>query len=347
MALSRSSKLLIALSLIFIFGLLWATYLFYQLSPAQGGPAGSAIGDQVHIFATSSLPIVIEKGEGFREIANQLAQNGFVRSESMFKTYAILSGSAHKFKPGLYTFTAASSSIEIVRALVNGPSKEITVLIREGETLAEINTTLARYGVIPGSSLAKLAVNDFREKYPFLQNAVSLEGFLFPDTYRFYFGSTAQDVALAMLDNFKQKIDPLISDEGVPQYDAIPVLRRGIFTLPQILTIASMIENEVPGKDDRRIVADIIYRRLKIGMALQIDATTEYANFVGDDRFDTYKNSGLPRGPISNSGLDAIEAALNPKSSTYLYYLTDPKTKKTIFSKDFEEHKMNRAKYLP
>jgi UPF0755 protein len=84
-----------------------------------------------------------------------------------------------------------------------------------------------------------------------------------------------------------------------------------------------------------------------MGMALQIDATVAYAKAVRDERYDTYKNAGLPPGPIDSAGLDAMDAALNPKASPYLYYLSDPKTKKTIFSKTFDEHKANVIKYLP
>jgi UPF0755 protein len=149
-----------------------------------------------------------------------------------------------------------------------------------------------------------------------------------------------------MLTAFATKVGPLVSDEGVADFASIPVLRRGIFSIKDVITIASMIENEVPNSADRKIVADIIYRRLKIGMALQIDATVDYAKERDDDRYNTYLNPGLPRGPISNPGIDAIESALNPKSSPYLYYLSDPKTKKTIFSKTFEEHRANIDKFL-
>lgn len=296
--------------------------------------------------ATSSVPMVIERGEGFRDVAKRLATAGLIRSESAFKLYSLISGSAHQFKPGLYSFSSASSSVDLVRSLVAGPAKEITILIREGETLSEIDAHLARYGVIKQGSLKKVAVSDFVGEFPFLTGAVSLEGFLFPDTYRFYFGSDATQVARTMLSAFSAKVGPLVADEGVPDFNSIPVLRRGIFSIKQVVTIASMIENEVPDSAERRIVADIIYRRLKIGMPLQLDATVLYAKDHDDDRYDTYMNPGLPRGPISNPGVDAIEASLSPKSSPYLYYLSDPKTKRTIFAKDFEEHKANVTKYL-
>lgn len=341
MALSRSFKFFIALGCALVVGLLWLTYLFFNLSPLAGGTL-----DDGTAVSTSSVPFVVERGEGFRAVASSLEEAGLIRSASTFKLYSILSGNAHQFKPGFYSFSAASSSIEIIRTLVAGPSKEISVLIPEGKTLAQIDETLASYGVIKRGTLRSLKPSEFVDKYPFLEQAVSLEGFLFPDTYRFFFGSDARDVARSMLDNFVAKINPLVTDEGKTEYESIPVLRRGIFNLNEIITIASMIEDEVPHTTDRPIVADIMYRRLRINMALQIDATTLYANAIKNPAYDTYKQPGLPPGPISSPGIDAITAALNPKSSPYLYYLSDPKTDKTIFSKTFEEHIENQKKYF-
>ncbi len=340
MAISRSFKFVIGFAALFIVACLWAAYFFYNLSPVSGG-------EGVVAAPTSTVPLIIERGTGFRTVAKELATAGLIRSETDFKFYAILSGSAHQFKPGLYSFSAASSSIQIIHALVKGPDKEITVLIPEGQTLTQIDEILSKFGVIKKGSLVALSPVDFVAKYPFLKNAHSFEGFFFPDTYRFYFGSLAPDVAATMLDNFVAKVTPLVSDEGTANFDQIPVLRRGIFDMHQIATVASIIEDEVPGSADRKVVSDILYRRLKMGMALQIDATVAYAKAMRDERYDTYKNAGLPPGPIDSAGLDAIDAALNPKASPYLYYLSDPKTKKTIFSKTFDEHKANVIKYLP
>lgn len=219
------------------------------------------------------------------------------------------------------------------------------MLIPEGMGLAEIDATMARYGVLAAGTLKGARVADYYDTYPFLRGARSFEGFLFPDTYRFYFDSKPETVIRAMLDNYTARVSPLISDGGAVDWDNIPITRRGIYSSLEITTIASMIEKEVPGSADRRIVADIMYRRLRISMPLQIDATVDYAKKYGA-AYDTYERYGLPPGPIASPGLDALEAALNPKASPYLYYLSDPKTSKTIFSKDFEEHKANSEKYL-
>ena len=112
------------------------------------------------------------------------------------------------------------------------------------------------------------------------------------------------------------------------------------------LIIASMIEKEIPLSSERPLVAGVMYQRLRIDMPLQIDATTLYAKEVKNARYDTYQFYGLPPTPISNPGLDAIWAAAHPQESEFLYYLSDPRTKKTIFGKTIDEHNENRAKYL-
>ncbi len=345
MLLSKSHKIIVGLALFLIIGLLWLAYFYFTLAPVTAAfdLPGTASSTPARVGA---VPIVVEKGEGLKEIAQLLINEQLIRSASAFKLYAILSGSAHQLKPGLYTISQSSSTIDIIRSLVSGPAKEISVLIPEGATLAEIDATLTRYGILRKGALLGLRVSDFYDDYPFLRGARGFEGFFFPDTYRFYFGSEPVAIAKVLLGNYATRVSPLIADENKIDWDNIPITRRGIYNSLQITTIASLIEKEVPDSAERKIVADIIYRRLKIGMALQIDATRDYAKEKGL-RYDTYANSGLPPGPIASPGLDAIEAALNPKSSSYLFYLSDPKTDKTIFSKTFEEHKANILKYLP
>src|SRR3989344_5901708 len=330
---TRGKGILMAIPILLVLGLLWAAYFYYTLSPIA------------EVFVTGE-PVLIQKGDGLKEIADKFEALGYIRSSSAFKFYSLLSGSGHQLKPGLYNISAASSTTEIVRLLVSGPPKEIKVLITEGESLSAIDARLAHLGIIKAGDFLNIKIGDLRAKYSFLVGARSLEGYLFPDTYRFYFDSSPQDAVKPFLDNFAGKVGPLISEDEDVYYDSIPVVRRGIYSINEIVTVASLIEKEVPDSDERRLVSDIIYRRLKIGMALQIDASVAYAKLVGDPRYDTYQFPGFPAGPIASPGLDALTAALNPKSNQYLYYLSDPRTKQTIFSKTFEEHKANTEKYL-
>ena len=309
---------------IIVFFLLWVPYYVYMIGPA------------VDVVPTLGEPepvsFTVEKGSGLRDISSTLASQELIKSAQFFRFYAFLSGQAHQLKPGVYQVSPASSTPEIAKQLVAGPPNEVEVRILEGASLTEIDAQLAAAGVLKAGELIAYPLSTSTiSEYPFLAKAKLFEGFLFPDTYRFYYGSDPEMVVRAMLDNFSEKVAQMIIDSRKSFKD--------------ILTIASMLEKEVPEHDDRKVVAGIMYKRLSIDMPLQIDATVDYAETHGE-LYDTYKRYGLPPGPIGNPGKDAIVAALNPKASTYLYYLSDPETGKTIFSKTFEEHKANKVKYL-
>ncbi|MBI3046306.1 MAG: endolytic transglycosylase MltG [Candidatus Harrisonbacteria bacterium] len=286
--------------------------------------------------------VEILPGTGFKEIAGLLENQKIIRSRNTFLIYGILSGSAHQLKPGNYLLSAGSSTPAIVLSLTRGPEIDREITFPEGVTLKDIDTMLAREKILPAGALINL--NKSRDK--------GLEGFLFPDTYRFFINSNTEQAVRKFLDNFEKK--------------AVPLLGKCLVSsgkCQELLTIASLLEKEAPEFRDRQIIAGIIYKRLEAGIALHIDATITYAKCGGafltcDDpkvyrkdldfqsRYNTYLYNGLPPGPIGNPGLEAIKAALNPIKSEYLYYLSDPKTKKTIFSQTLEEHIENRAKYL-
>jgi len=282
--------------------LLLLPFIAYYMSPA-----GSA---------AESANFYIEKGEGLREIAVKLERAGLIRSRPVFVFYSLFSGSASKFKSGYYSLRADTSVPSLMRLLVAGPAADIKITVREGDTLAQIEKKLVDAGVIKAGALSKF-------------HGKSLEGFLFPDTYRFFKNSSADDVVKKFMTNFHQRAMPALSGANIRLADGKQL------SVYELLTVASIIEKEVPFQEDRRLVAGLLYKRLSIGMGLQVDAAP-----------DTYKYSGLPSRPIANPGLDAIRAATEPKASSYLYYLSDPKTRKTIFSKTFEEHKENKFKYL-
>lgn len=309
--------------------LLWLMYFVYMLGPSSAAADSRATSDE---NSSSTVSFAVAKGEGMREIASALFEGGLIKSASLFKLYAIISGSAHKLKPGLYNVSGASSTPEIVRELVHGPAQEITVLIPEGQRLSEIDRELGQLGIIRAGELTRFSPARLADEYQFLVGVKTLEGYLFPDTYRFFVDSDPEAVAKTFLDNFVTK--------------ALPLLGANAAKYQGSLTIASLIEKEAPPSgDDRLIISGIIAKRLAMSMPLQIDASLAYVQF-GGARYDTYKFYGLPPGPIANPGRDAIFAALHPKKSSYLYYLSDSKTHKIIFSTTFDEHDDNRGKYL-
>ena len=176
---------------------------------------------------------------------------------------------------------------------------------------------------------------------------VDLEGYLFPDTYRIYNDASADDILEKMLDNFDTKLSRELRDEIASQGKSIH----------DIVTMASIIEKEVAVKDDMAIVSGILYKRMEIGMRLEVDSSVNYVSGKSDPSvtyvdlqidspYNTYKYDGLPPGPICNPGLQAIQAAVYPGTSSYLFYLNRQDTGETIFSKNFDEHIRNKNKYL-
>ncbi|TSA44433.1 endolytic transglycosylase MltG [bacterium] len=317
--------------------ILAAAYFFYGLQPSY----------------TRNNPVTFQvmKGESFRAIGARLSQESLIRSIAVFKTYSILTGNARKFQPGIYQLASTMSIPQIVDFLVAGGKNEITVKIIEGETVKDIDAALATAGVITPGAILNFPFKNLAAQYSFL-NQNSLEGFLFPDTYNFELNSSPETVLRQFLDTFDVKIwRPLLSNR-VSQKDWY-----------NSLILASYLEREVPDMNDRKIVAGIILKRLSLGWSLQIDATVSYAKcnggfescaepvITGEDKnivspYNTYLNKGWTPTPIANPGKDALEAALSPKTSGYLFYLSDSKTGKTIFSKTNAEHNTNRAKYL-
>ncbi len=307
----------------------------------------------------------IPKGAGFRDIANELYSKKLIQSKIVFEIYALIKGSAHRLQNGKYKFNSAVSIPELVDILTIGP-KDISVVIFPGMTLKEIDDRLSGENIIKKGELTN-----------YENGVISLEGFLLPDTYNFRQDSDINLVVRRILDNFESKAMPII--EGGLGVDPAPFMDcfsknalgvdihkrcgvdKKIDSVLKLIIIASYLEKEVPDNNERKIVAGIIEKRLKVGMPLQIDATVLYnkclGRFIGcpllrredfkiDSAHNTYLRLGLTPTPISNPSLDAIKSAIEKKESPYWYYISDPKTKKTIFAENLEKHNINRAKYL-
>ncbi len=316
-------------------------------------------------YDTKSVFTVVQ-GESFDEIAENLEKSGLIRSQLFFKAYAWEKGSAGKIKAGEYELSPAMSILEIIAALTNGKtvSREVTVLIKEGENLDDIAASLERQGLFAKDDFFKAAgypkvdyrqaVNypeplDLTMKYSFLSDKpkyFGMEGYLFPDTYRFFKDSTPEVAMLKMLDNFDRKLNRELREE----------IRKQGKTVYEILTMASLLEKEVQTEDDMKVVAGIFWNRIKIGQPLQSCATLAYILGVQktqysledtniDSPYNTYRNQGLPPGPIGNPGLKAIRAAIYPTYTEYNYFLTAGDGR-TVFAKTFEEHVRNKEKYL-
>lgn len=254
----------------------------------------------------------IEEGSNLREVSLELKNEKLIRSRVMFEAFVIMYGGEKHIIPGDYLFDRKSTVFEVARRISLGKKNlsSLKITIPEGFNNSEIKDTFS-------SKLSKFNPELFIEK------AKDKEGYLFPDTYFFLTTDTEDEVIKVMNDNFNKKIEKLsskIASFGKSKED--------------IIIMASIVEKEAKGDADREYIAGILWKRLDINMPLQVDAAPI-----------TYKEKGLPRSPISNPGLEAIVATLNPKSSPYLYYLHD-KDGNIYYAKNFEEHKANKLKYL-
>ncbi|MFH1193112.1 MAG: endolytic transglycosylase MltG [Candidatus Jorgensenbacteria bacterium] len=320
-----------------LFFIVAVAYLFYGLQPAEETAGTGGVSQ-----------FKISKGDGFREIGARLSQESLIKSIAVFKFYALLSGRAQRFQPGIYGLSPAMSVPQIVGALTAGGKNDVLVTIPEGSTAKDIDALLTGAGVQTGGSIAALSPSSFSLEYPFLENAKTLEGFLFPDSYYISFDASAESVARQMLDNFARKTWPSLS---------------GVDGWYERLTLASFLEREVITFADRQVVAGILLKRLRIGMPLQVDATLSYAKCDGllrgceairvtrsdltaDSPYNTYQRLGWTPTPIANPGAVAVRAALSPAVSPYLYYLSARATGTTYFSRTLDEHNAKRAQYL-
>lgn len=288
----------------------------------------------VNISILSPIEIRIESGMGVNEITDFLYNNKLIRSPLVFKTIAFISSSADKLRPGKYLFQGQLSYWNILKSLVVGGDEEVTIQITEGATIYDIDALLSKNSVLKSGEL--IAYNKKQLK--------SLEGYLFPDTYRFYEHSSPEVIVEKMTSVFNEKTAELFTGDESEKYRA--------------LILASILEKEVPGFEDRQLVAGILIKRIANNWPLQVDGSICYAkepftcyplsslDFKINSPYNTYMNRGLPPTPIGNPGIQAIKAAISPKDGRYWFYISDPKTSKTIFAKTLEEHALNKSKYL-
>jgi len=293
----------------------------------------------------------INIGQGVNEISNNLAQEGLINNKFILETYLWLLKSEEKVKAGRYIFQPKMSLINLTKLILSGSTKsQIALTIVEGWDIRLIAKELEKFGF---SSSIFLDLTKEKEEYiaqyTFLEDApqkASLEGYLFPDTYYINAQTDENDFIIKTLNNFNNKLSTELRAE----------IKRQGQTIFEVITLASIIEREVPNDDDKKMIADIFLKRLNIGMALQSDATINYITGKGmvqptyedleiDSLYNTYKYPGLPLGPIGNPGLSSMEAVIYPLNNNYYFFLTT-KEGKVIYSVDYNEHLRNKAKYL-
>ena len=298
--------------------------------------------------------VKIEKGDSIWDIGKKLKNKKIIKNQLGFVFEVYTKGKQKKLKAGEYLISSNLNISEIIRIISNGntiaENNQKKITFPEGWSDKQMAERLSNNG-FSGDEFLKLANNPkyFLKKhnnYDFLKeipDGKNLEGFLFPDTYLFANKSDAETIIEKMLNNFSQKLSEDLRKE----------IERQNKTIYEIITMASILEKEVKSSNDKKIVSGIFWKRMKNGQAFQSCATLAY--ILGENKkqysykdtkiespYNTYLYPGLPPGPISNPGLDSILAAIYPIKTDYNYFLNNPETGKTVFSKTLTEHNINK-----
>ncbi|MFZ2716377.1 MAG: endolytic transglycosylase MltG [Minisyncoccia bacterium] len=294
------------------------TYL-YLYSPPSNFPVGK-------VFS-------IHSGESLGNIAKSLSEKKVIKSSFVFQSHVISLGGEKRVIAGDYLLDVVEGPVDLAFRMVNGDfhlnPKRITV--PEGWSIFEISDYLEKNLI------------DFNEK-SFLLLSNSREGYLFPDTYFVLPTAKPEEIIEKMTETFFEKV-PTVSGFSTTTYK-----------IKDVIIMASILEREAITMESRRIISGILWRRIKLGMPLQVDASFSYVNGKNtyeltlddlkiDSPYNTYLYKGLPPGPIGNPGLNSIFAAIHPTPTKYLYFLTG-KNGEMYYAKTFEEHKKNKEKYL-
>lgn len=294
------------------------------------------------VDATSSAPVrfSIPKGQSVTEIGERLAEAGLVHNAQVFALYVRQHGLVNKIQAGSFELSPSMSLPEIAEQLTSG-TDDVWITFIEGSRAEELAEKVA----------ASPDLTDI-DQDEFLALAQKSQGYLFPDTYLVPKMTTAQALHDLMRATFKSKVEVGLAEE----------IKQSGRSLEDIITLASLVQREARTKEDMRTVAGILWNRIDKNVSLDIDVTLRYikgydpvgqswwsaplADYKNiESPYNTYRNPGLPPGPIGNPGLAAIEATVDPIDSDYVFYLHDT-TGQIHYAETLSEHNANVQKYL-
>lgn len=274
-------------------------------------------------FGNKPIEFEIKRGTTFRQVVNDLAERGLVRDRWVIHVLGRVTGVDRKIKAGYYPFWGTMSPLEIFNAIRRGNIIEYEITVVPGDSLAEAGNKFSSLGIVSPAEFERLCTDK-----AFLDaldvDAPSLEGYLFPDTYRFPKGLDVREALSMMVDRLREKF----TDEMTGRALEMDLSER------DVLTMASIVEKEAVIDDERAIIAAVYFNRLKRNMPLQADPTAIYGVKTSRERitredllrktpYNTYVIKGLPPGPIASPGLKSIQAVLNPADVPYLYFVSN------------------------
>ncbi|MBS1815118.1 MAG: endolytic transglycosylase MltG [Acidobacteria bacterium] len=300
--------------------------------------AVAAIGFFLYVpFGPSTETFVdIPSGTPSRAMSAQLEKARIIRSRYAFQLLRAVKGT--RLKAGEYRFDHPATAIEVYDRIARGDVYTRAVIIPEGFNLFDIAAAVEAAGLAPHTVMLDAARTNTALIQQWNPNATSLEGYLFPDTYRFSRHTTPQQMLAVMVKRFGKAMNQL----GI---------KPGTTDVPRLVTMASLVEKEVREDSERPLVAGVFENRLRVGMPLATDPTVIYAamlegrwkgtiyasDLANDSAYNTYKHSGLPPGPICSPGMAALRAALHPAVTDKLYFVADA-AGHTRFSATLKEH---------
>lgn len=322
------------------------------------------------------VTVTVYEKDSMDDITQKLYDAGLIRYRSLFQLYATFSHAEEDIKPGIYDLNTRYDYHALVNFMSPSSNRAVVkVTIPEGYTCAQIFSLLEENKVCTAVDIAAYAATGDLEEYWFLDGVERgqsncLEGFLFPDTYEFYKNDSPRNILQKMLNNFDTRFD----EEMRQQIDSLnqhlaglmrssgrseETIAQNLFTVREVVTVASMIEKETAHSGESPVIASVIYNRLfnwgDNPAYLNIDASIVYAlngktdltreDLQVDSPYNTYLNTGLTPTPIANPGLASLRSALNPESTNYYFYVLDPVEGSHRFSTTREEHEANVAQF--
>jgi UPF0755 protein len=298
----------------------------------------------------SEMDFEVQPGESIASVCSRLEQQGIVAEGSGLRDYLIYTGQDVSLQAGQYRLSAAMSPIDIARRMQDATPADVEFVVLAGWRIEEIAAALPTSGLVVEPREFIRAAHSPRAGFDFLEGAGTLEGFLYPDTYILPRNAAANDVLAAMVEDFSQHLGAELRQE---------IAAQGL-SVREAVTLASIVQREAVHLDEAPLIASVYLNRLNDGMRLDADPTVQYAlgfdadqqtwwtnplsldDLKVDSPYNTYLIGGLPPSPISNPGLEALQAIAQPAASPYYYFSARcDDSGYHIFSKDFQEHLAN------
>ncbi len=292
--------------------------------------------------------VKITRGDNLRTVANKLEDSQIIYNKLVFIAFGRLFGYQDNLIPGEYKFGNGLTYLNVLNTITDPTIiRTVTVTIPEGLNIRQMGRLLQRQVGIDSARFVEEAKNDSLINLLGIK-AKDLEGFLFPDTYQFQFGSSnrEREIVSVLASAFRKKITPEIREE----------MKSKKITLIELITMASIVDGETRFEPEKKTIAGVYYNRIKKGMKLQADPTVQYilpggnknrllfSDLKTESPYNTYLHKGLPPGPINNPGLSSILAALNPEQNKFLYFVAKGDGSH-YFAEGYDGHKKNIQLY--